>query len=231
VKVKRIAIFGNNLLSFELAKRLDPRQHEIIYADADTEHLARAAEQGFATWQVDYRNDADLKRIGIGRDIDLLFCFFDCDCDNVFLVLSARALAPDMEIFSIVDAPDSAEKLIAAGANKIINPYTICGRKIYERYKKPEVSQVIEQTLFRRHDLNLAEIEIPKGSKLENTQVNDICLAGAYNLILIGIVDKELGEDLHFAISGQQHKLDAGDILLVMGSVREIKAFKKSIEG
>ncbi len=230
MKARRIAIFGYNHLSFELTKRLNRDAHEIIFADSDKDGLASAAAEGFNIMQIDYRSDDDLKKIGIGKDIDLIFCFFTEDCENVFLTLSARALAEDLEIISIVENPDAAEKLLSAGANKIINPYTICGRKIYERYKKPDISRIIEQTVFGRHDLHIAEVEIPKGSVLENMVASDYKLDEKYNLILIGVVDKELGEDLHFAIGIQQHKLDAGDILVVMGPSREIRAFKQDIE-
>jgi len=50
-----------------------------------------------------------------------------------------------------------------------------------------------------------------------------------FNLVLIGIVDKELGDKLHFAIGEKDHKLDAGDILVVLGPSREINAFKQEV--
>jgi voltage-gated potassium channel len=50
-----------------------------------------------------------------------------------------------------------------------------------------------------------------------------------HNLVLIGVVDKELGEELHFAIGEHEYHLDAGDILVVMGPAREISAFKEQV--
>jgi voltage-gated potassium channel len=47
--------------------------------------------------------------------------------------------------------------------------------------------------------------------------------------VLIGLVDKELGEELYFVTGEKDHKLDAGDILVVLGPSREINAFKKEI--
>ena len=227
---KRIAIFGYNHFSYELATRMNQDEHEVIIADSDMDRLTLAAEKGFTTEEIDYRSDDDLKKIGIGRDIDILFCFFTEDCENVFLTLSARALAKDLQIISVVEEPQSAEKLLAAGANKIINPYTVCGTKIYEHIKKPAISELMDNVVFGRQDLNLAELEIPEGSCLENTRSNDLKLNEKHNLILIGLIDKELGEDLHFALGDQEHHLDAGDILVVLGPTREIRAFKKEIE-
>ena len=45
--------------------------------------------------------------------------------------------------------------------------------------------------------------------------------------MLTGIVDKEFGDEVHFAIDEKNHKLAAGDITLVLDSSREIKVFKK----
>ncbi|MCK5478944.1 MAG: TrkA C-terminal domain-containing protein, partial [Methylococcales bacterium] len=79
------------------------------------------------------------------------------------------------------------------------------------------------------HDLHVAEIIIPEGSHLENTYSRDLIISDKHNLVLIGIVDKELGEDLHFVTGETDHKLDAGDIIVILGPSREIKAFKKEV--
>ena len=95
--------------------------------------------------------------------------------------------------------------------------------------KKPDITSIIDHTVFGRDDLHIAEIIIPEGSYLENTYSSTLSLNEQHNLVLIGIVDKELGEELHFAIGEKDHKLDAGDIILVLGPSREISAFKKEV--
>jgi voltage-gated potassium channel len=119
---------------------------------------------------------------------------------------------------------------LAAGANKIIDPYEICGRKTHEMLTKPDITNILDDTVFGRHDLNMAQIEILEGSCLENTKTSDLRLSEKHNLILIGVVDRELGDQLHFAIGEKEHCLDAGDVLVVMGPEKEIKAFKKEVE-
>ncbi|MDD5272565.1 MAG: NAD-binding protein, partial [Methylovulum sp.] len=178
---------------------------------------------------IDFRNDDDLQQIGIGGYIDVLFCFFPADYDNVFLTLSARALAKDLTIIAIVDDPESAEKLLAAGANKIIDPYEICGRKLHEILIRPDISNILDYTVFGQNDLNMAQIEIPQGSYLENTKISELDVSETYNLILIGVVDKELGDELHFALGEKEHNLDAGDVLVVLGVSADIEAFKVAI--
>ncbi len=227
--MKNIAIFGYNRLSVEAINRLNGESHNIIVIDPDDTRMTLAEEKELNTARIDYRSDNDLKDVGIGKHIDTIFCFFPEDSENVFLILSARAIDKGLNIIASVENPDSAEKLIAAGANKIIDPYQICGRKIHELIKKPDITHIIDHTVFGRQDLHIAEVTIPEHCFLENTYVSQLKLNEKYNLILIGVVDKELGEDLHFAIGEKDYLLNAGDILVILGPSREIRAFKKKV--
>ena len=229
MKLKRIAVFGYNCLSFDAISRLDHKLNDILVIETDPSLLASAEEKGFKTSKIDFRSDDELKSIGIGQDIDIIFCFSPDDSENVFLTLSARAIDQNLNIIAIVDSPQAAEKLIAAGANKIIDPYRICGQKIYELVKKPDITNVIDHTVFGRHDLHVAEICIPDASPLENIYISELSLKEKHNLVFIGIIDKELGEELHFVIGEKDHKLDADDIIVVLGPSREINAFKKEV--
>lgn len=228
--MKKIVIFGYNRLAVEAMTRLDQELYQLLVVEPDEKLAALAIVDGFDTCLIDFRDDDELRAIGIGTDIEVIFCFFPHDGDNVFLTISARALDKNLTIIAVIENREAGDKLIAAGANKIIDPYEICGRKIHELIKKPDMTNILDHTVFGRHDLNMAEIEIPGGSYLQDSYVCNLNLNEHHNLILIGIVDKELGEDLHFSINEKQHKLDAGDVLVVMGPSREIKAFKKQIQ-
>ncbi len=230
MSVKQIAVFGYNSMSFELIKYLDLKQHEVVVIDQDESSMASATDSGFTVFATDYRIDANLEQVGIGHHINVLFCFFPEDSENIFLTISARALDKNLEIISIVDNPDSAEKLRVAGANKIIDPYQISARKIHQLVKNPDIANVLDHTIFGRHDLNMAEIHVYPGSPLENTMASQLHLDDLNNLILIAIVDKELRKELHFTSGEKDHKLDAGDFLVVLGPSRDIRAFKKEAE-
>jgi voltage-gated potassium channel len=95
--------------------------------------------------------------------------------------------------------------------------------------KRPVVVDILDETVFGRHDLKMAEIEIPRGSSLDGKRVSELGLDVHYNLILLGVVDKERGTDLRFVTGRIDYKLDAGDILVVLGPSREILAFKQDI--
>lgn len=228
--MKRIAVFGYSNMSLEAIRQLNQSRYQLVFIGQNQAEADLLAEQGIDSRVIDFRDDDDLRAIGIGADIDILFCFFPKDSDNVFLTISARALSSELLIIATVDEPESAEKLLAAGANKIIDPYEICGRKTHAMLTRPDITSIMDETVFGQHDLNMAQIEILPGSCLENTRFSELKSIKKHNVILVGVVNRELGNELHFAVGEKEHKLDAGDVLVVMGPARDIKAFKDEVE-
>ena len=136
----------------------------------------------------------------------------------------------ELNIVAIVDSLESAEKLIAAGTKKITDPFEICGRKIHNMLRRPDINDIFDHTVLGRHDLRLAEVRIPENIYLENAHVTQLYLSPQYNLILIGVVNKQVSEQLHFVVEEFDRSLSVGDILVILGPSREIRAFKKDVE-
>ncbi len=227
--MKTIAIFGYNRLSFEAINRIDTENHAIKVFDHRPRNIKLAREKGFAATLLDFRSDEGLKAIGIGDGIDTLLCCFENDSENVFLTLSARALDKQLQIIVIIESPEAAEKLLAAGADKIIDPYQICGHKIHDMLNRPDINDIFDHTVFGRNDLHLAEVLVPENSFLRETLVSGLKLNTHYNLILLGIVNKQTSEQMQFIAEAADRKLNPGDTLVILGPSREIRAFKKDV--
>ncbi|MDD1613110.1 MAG: NAD-binding protein, partial [Methylococcaceae bacterium] len=82
--MKRIAIFGYSIMSLEVMNRLNKDEYSLVFIGKDESEAASVEEKGFETKIIDFRNDEALKSIGIGADVDILFCFYPRDSDNVF---------------------------------------------------------------------------------------------------------------------------------------------------
>jgi Trk K+ transport system NAD-binding subunit len=98
--------------------------------------------------------------------------------------------------------------------------------------KKPLTLKVIEEIIFQDNKLSFAEITIPDNSFLDGKYIKDVFkdISALYNLLIIGIVDKKMSESVQFVTKGYNHKIDSGDILVVVGDKDEIERFKEDLD-
>jgi len=225
----KIALFGGNRAALTVAGVLAEHGQSVLLVDSHADHIAQAEALGFATASLDYHDDAELQRIGLGDRLGTLFGLFPSDAENVFLAISARALAPELRIICMIHQLESAPKLLAAGANKIIDPYEISGRKIWRILRQPLLSEVIEHTLLGTHEVRVVEIEVPAGSFLDGRKLSEIDLRERFALVLLGVVDLELGEHFVFSSAGYNHRLDGGDVLVLIGLDEDIARFRATL--
>jgi len=226
----RFAVFGCNPLAIEVAWRLSMAKTPFVMVDSDAALVDSANKEGLAAELIDYTDDEALRSVGIGSHIEGMFGLFTEDSENVFLAISARALDPHLRIVAVCQAPEAAPKLLAAGADKVVDPYEISGARVHELIERPEVVDLLEQTVFGQQDLNAAEITIPRHSWLRNVHLSALRKVMTQNLLLLGVVDLERGKDLILSTRGIDHKLDYDDVLVVIGARSEIDAFRELIE-
>src|SRR5205823_599743 len=84
-------------------------------------------------------NDEDLHEAGLDRARGLL-ASSDSDVDNLYITVSARALRPDLLIVARASTEDAAAKMLRAGADRVVQPYTSAGQEMAKLMLKPQVS-------------------------------------------------------------------------------------------
>ncbi|WP_456404830.1 potassium channel family protein [Thiolapillus sp.] len=229
-ETKNVVVVGSCPVGMEVARQLMERGELVKMVDDINADVEKARTLGFAVEQINLQDDEALKRIGIGADADILFALLNEDASNVFLVISARALAPDLPIVSIGGVRDTIVRLYAAGATKVIDPYRISGYKIYEYMHRSLIAETLEHTVFGKVDLDIAEIHVQEHSYIHGKYMDDLCLSERYNLVVLGVVDREYGDKLIFATDPKRHKLDGGDILVVIGPEDALTRFQHDLD-
>jgi voltage-gated potassium channel len=226
-----IALFGYYRSAVEVASYLRTGDYRVVIIDNNEGNLEKARSAGYETARLDFRNDAELARLGLGEAIDTIFCLFPDDAENVFLTLSARALAPGLRIFSIAHGRSAVPNLRAAGANKVIETEEISGLRIWDIITRPIVTAILDHTLFGRANLNVTELQIPAGSPFIGRPVSELELESRYNLILLGTVDRNMEEHFVYSQRVQNARLQAGDILVVIGPRDAGASLRQDLQG
>jgi voltage-gated potassium channel len=224
-----LILFGCETPGLAVAENLRGQGIEFLLAGSTPESVAAARAKGLDAVAVDFADDDALRGVGIGDWARTIFCLYREPASNLFLTLSARALAPELEIIAICESPESRSKLLAAGADKTIDPYVITGQTIHEIIRRPLILDTMERTLFGSADLELAEIAVGAASPHAGQPLSAVDLTG-FDLVLLGMVDPALGPDLMFRTSVADHRLKEGNLLVVIGPVGEIQRFRAKFQ-
>lgn len=225
----KIVIFGYSKTGREIAKLLVKDEYNFEIIDENPLNVGKANEDGLYARHSRFSDDTMLEEVGIGSDVDALFCTSNDDSLNLFVTLSARSLDKDLKILTLIYKREDEKKMLLAGANRTISPYDVGALKAFRIIDKPKVSKVLNLFAQQSNKLSMNEIVIIKDSVLDGVHSNDLSKYKEYNLIFLGMLDRELAEDFIFFAEGINHKIDANDVLIVLGSKSNIKNFKKAI--
>jgi voltage-gated potassium channel len=173
------------------------------------------------------RND-DIFSLNINADETIFYCAMNQTATNLFLVLTLKSLYPKSDVVSISNSNETTRKLKYAGASSVIDLYEATSRRIVNVLTKPAVSKALDEIVYNQNDLQMLEIELPQDTFLEGRYVNEINFR-QMGLILIAIIDKELGYELVFTDHRINHKLDSGDILVIVAKKEDIERFKEKL--
>jgi len=225
----KIVLFGYSKTGREIAKLLNNEDYDVEIIDENPLSVAKANEDGFYARHSTFNDDKMLEEIGIGKDIDVLFCTSTNDSLNLFITLSARSLASELKILTLIYKKEDEKKMILAGANRTISPYDVGALKAFRIIDKPKVSKVLSLFTLQSNKLSMNEIAITKDSILDGVYFKDVTIFKEHNLIFLGMLDKELGDEFIFFSDGINHKIDFDDVIIVLGSKADIKNFKKAV--
>jgi len=167
-----------------------------------------------------------LVKAGI-KNASFLVAALGTDTANVFLVLTARQVNPDIYIMARASNPDVRSKLMVAGANIVESPYDTGAVSMGLKLLRPSVSNFLDVALSRKRDaIQIEEIHVPHSSKYTHVALKDSGIRQDFNLIIISI-KKSSGEMLfnpHF-----ETLIEPGDTVIVMGKTPDLRMFAKAI--
>jgi voltage-gated potassium channel len=158
--------------------------------------------------------DDILRRAGIDRARGLVTVMAS-DANNLFTTLSARLLSPKLYIVARVEDPHSEQKLLRAGANRVVSPYQIGGVRVAHAMLKPTVVDFIDLATRTGHiELQMEEARIAKHSPLAGCKLRESHLRDELRVIIVAI-KKPNGEMLFNP--DPDLVLHADDILVAIG--------------
>ncbi len=201
---------------------------KFVVIDNDPDSIERAENAGLLLVRGDASSDEVLEAAGVTRAKGLVSAV-GSDAGNIFIVLSARVLNPELFIIARAASEDAVNKLRRAGASRVVSPYDIGGKKMATLMLKPLVSDYLEV--------------VTGGGELaflvEQFQLGPECCAIGKSIEALNVRRKTGATILAVQRASTGHfdtnpspdaTLDTGDKIIAIGTSAEISSLEELIE-
>jgi voltage-gated potassium channel len=218
-------ICGFGRMGAKIAAELEGRNEKFVIIEKDAAAQDTMEEKKYLYLAGDATEDATLINAGIKKARGFV-AVLSSDVENVFATLSARGLNPGLKIIARAEEESSREKLLKAGATKVILPYEIGGFRITQALLKPAVLDYFDN-IFSRTDIGLEieELKIPQNSHLVGRKLSQSEIRSKLNIIIIAIYRHD-GSFIYNP--GGETMLEAGDQMIVIGKATELQKFQET---
>ncbi len=203
-----IIVVGYGRIGREVARYLRRQGEQVLILAVDERNAQRARNDDFTVLQGNPTEDRVLKNAYIDT-ARALVAAMDDEAENVFVVIAARSLNPNLYIVSLASDKRSRELLLKAGANRAILAYEFVGQLVANLLLKPHVLD-----LFSMSNYLIEEVVITDNHPFAGLQIKDLMAKYGPRLYILGI--KKPGQEIQF-IPPPETTIEVGDVVLMAG--------------
>lgn len=212
-KKKQFIVLGLGRFGMSLARHLHDLGHEVLAVDSNERLVNDAAAHVTQAIQADATDEASLRQLGVGGFDAAVVAIGSNIRDSILITVLCKEAGVPLVIAKAVDELH-AKVLRKVGADRVVFPERDMGQRVARTLDTPNILELMELS----GDYRIAELLAPE--KWCGRTLMDVNVRRNYGLSVIGI---RRGETF-MASPGADVRLDAGDILLVLGRTKDIEA-------
>jgi len=218
---KHYIICGLGRVGLEIAKELNNNKVEFIVIDNADEPIEVCKENNWLYIKGDASNDDILLEAGI-KEAKSLFAALDTDSENVYVTLSAKSLNPYIFVVARATAQDTISKLEKAGADRVLSPQVLGGRRMAAMALQPLVTDFLDTIMGTENiEVRLLEIQIEEGSNLVGKTIKEASQQYELGALIISVI--EAGQKTTYSKPDADTVLSAGQSLIAIGTKEQIQ--------
>jgi voltage-gated potassium channel len=207
-----VIICGFGRVGMRVAQEMADNGAPFVIVDKDPDKVAGMESVHYFHIDGDATEELVLEAAGLDR-ARAVVAAVNSDADNVLITLTAKGLNPGVEVIARTKADENEGKLRRAGADRVIAPTTIGGRRIGQLLTRPVVADFLDRVAAGGVDILLDEVPVRGGSDLAGKTLRDVGIRQRYGCTVIA-VRSGAEMDTH---PDPDRRLIGGDVLVVMG--------------
>ncbi len=214
-----MVICGCGQMGEIICRQLSKLGQLFVVIDSDLDRLRElCVSNDWSYLHGDATDDELLGKAGIDRAGGLA-TVLPSDAANLYVVISARLLNPELAIVARAAENSAARKLQQAGAGHVINPYQAGAVRMARLMVHSGIDHLLEIVDGRHADLDLAEIPVSEHGPLADQVLSE---SGLQELGIMVIAINRLDGSRHMPVHGRD-RINQGDSLLVVGQQEAIQ--------
>ena len=217
-------ICGYGRMGHIIAQEFARQDVPFVIIERDAERMQRAIDAGFLAVEADASSEQVLKRVRLEHARGFIAAV-STDAENVYAVLTARLLRPDLYIIGRAETDDARTKLVRAGADRVVSPYQIGGLQLAQTALRPAVVDFVQiVTSSENLELNMEQVRIVEGAPLAGRTIVDANLRQRFGVVVVGIQRADGRMEFN---PPPDATMRPGDYLVVLGhtaNLRELEA-------
>jgi voltage-gated potassium channel len=220
-------ICGAGRVGSHMVRDMKHSEHSFVVLERDAQKVAEMIERGINAFAQDATLEETLRAAGVEHARGLASCLPE-DADNVYVVLIARGLNPNLHIVARAAEEQAESKLIRAGANRVVAPTIIGGRRMAVALTKPAVGDFIDSITANELDLGFEQVEVEAASSLVGRKLKHTHIRSELDIVIISI-RREKGEVI-FNPTGDAI-IERGDLLIAIGRAESLMQLNNLARG
>lgn len=209
------------IIADEFARQSVP----FVVIEKDGARVSEALDAGYLAVEADASSEVVLGRVRIAHARGLIAAV-STDAENVYAVLTARLLGPDLFIIGRAETADAKSKLLKAGANRVISPYHIGGLQLAQTALRPAVVDFVQlATTSENLDLNMEQVRIADGAELAGRSLVESGLRQRFGVVVVAIQRADGHMEFNPA---PEASMQPGDHLVVLGRTDNLRGLAEA---
>jgi voltage-gated potassium channel len=237
-----VILCGYGRIGREIAAQLSREGTPLLVVEMDPDRRDAAEAKGLPVLLADATLDETLVDAGIHRCRSLVAALPN-DAANVYVVLSARAIAPRCRLIARSDSEEAERKLRQAGADQVVSPYVAGGRTMAATATRPLAVDFMD--LLAGSDCEVEEFQLSSDparlGDLNGRTLAELDLRGRSGALVLAIrmpapalVNPYTYRGSSYGSSpplvanpGGGTRLAPGQLMVVLGSKQQLATFEK----
>lgn len=130
----------------QIALEFQAESISFVIIDSDLASVESAQQLGYIAIQGDATLDEVLLKVGIERAVCLVAAL-PSDAENLYTVLSAKTLNPNVRAIARASTEEAVKKLQRGGADAVVSPYITGGKRMAAAALRPQVMDFVDGIL------------------------------------------------------------------------------------